>query len=154
MQRSILAVSATLLVFASCADSPAIPTAVVHEGPTPDLLASPDGPNTIGDLLDDPLVQTLVESVHDRGVAQRLREVLEDLAFGASQGHAALMHYALAEARSEVAGAVDASDAVLLAMLSVVLDEVQSVLASASDTEQLDDRQAVRDELAGHTQTK
>ena len=135
MPRRILAVSALLAVLVSCGDSPTVPAATVYEGAPPDLLVSTNALTTISDLLDDPLVHVLVESVQDRGTVQRLRRMLQQVSLGAAQGNPLIVYQALTAPRNEVDEAAHPDDVVLLATLNIVLDHAQSLLTSARETE-------------------
>ncbi len=141
MPRRILAVSALLTVLVSCGDSPTVPTATVHEGAPPDLLVSTDALTTISDLLDDPLVHVLVESVQDRDTVQRLRRMLQHVSLGAAQGNAFIVYQALTAPRNEVDEAAHPDDVVLLATLNIVLDHAQSLLVSAEEVQQLHEQE-------------
>lgn len=141
MQRRILAVSALVAVLVSCGDSPTVPAATVLDGAPPDLLVSTNALATISDLLDDPFVHVLVESVQDRGTVQRLRRMLQQVSLGAAQGNPFIVYQALTAPRNEVDEVAYPDDVLLLATLNIVLDHAQSLLASAEEMEQLQEQE-------------
>ena len=122
MQRKIGAVAVLLAVVVSCRDGPTLPDA---DGAA-ELSAAQR--SAIRDLVDDPFVRLLVESVEDSAMALRLRDALLAVSRGATVGDLSAMHRVLRAARRELIVPANGEDAVVRAALDLALDDADSSL--------------------------
>lgn len=125
MRRKIGAVAVLLAVVVSCRDGPTVPDAV-DEGGAAELSAAQR--SAIRDLLDDPFVRLLVESVEDSAMALRLRDAFLAVSRGATVGELSAMHRVLRAAREELIVPANGEDAVVRAALDLVLDDAATSL--------------------------
>ena len=131
MRREIGAVTALLAVMVSCRDGPTVPDAIDENGAA-ELTAAQR--STIRDLVDDPFVRLLVESVEDSAMALRLSDVLLAVSRGVTDGNLSAMHRVLTTARGELIVPADGEDAVVRAALDLVLDDVETSLENHERT--------------------
>jgi hypothetical protein len=81
----------------------------------------------IGALAADPFVAALVTGTSS-SVRGRLQAGLADCPAGVGQGYLELIQDCIAAVRTEVTGATDPTDRVLLAVLSLVVDRLERLL--------------------------
>lgn len=131
MRREIGVVTALLAVMVSCRDGPTVPDAIDENGAA-ELSAAQR--SAIRDLVDDPFVRLLVESVEDSAMALRFRDALLAVSRGVTDGNLSAMHRVLTTARRELIGPVNGEDAVLRAAFELVLDDAESSLENNEKT--------------------